>query len=178
MSKQKAQGASRTGLPPDAGKSKMTTMLTRQLHPRHLLDKTKEELYAITKDSNIIEGREHVVKTIRDILFMDDIDDNIDNLSTLSHALLKTTQLKDVPKPATAVIRAIARAINNVQEVLKEQEVAMELTMDTRWTTLQIHMSNIEKKLGSLTSVIESQDHIIKALQIQHSNQQLHQEVN
>lgn len=96
-----------------------------------------------------------MVKIIHDTLFMDNIDDNIDDLFMLSYTLLKTTQLKDVPKMVIAAIRAIARAINDMQEVLKEQEVAMELTMDTPWMMLQTHMSNIEDKLGSLMSIIE-----------------------
>lgn len=132
-------------------------MLTHQSNPRHLLDKIKEELYLITKDPNIAEGREQVVKTIYNTLFLD----NIEDLYMLSHALLKATQIMDIPKVAITVIRAIAKAINNIQETLKEQEVTMELTMDTPWMLLQMYMMNIKNKLGILTSAIKSQDQII-----------------
>lgn len=120
MSSKKAPMTSKVGLLQDAGKSRMTPMLTRQANPRHLLDKPKEELYLITKDLKAADSKKQVAKTIHNTLFMDDINDNIKDLNTLSYTLLKTTQLKDVLKAAIIVIRAIAQAINNVQEVLKE----------------------------------------------------------
>ncbi len=118
-----------------------------------------------------------MVKAIHDTIFMDTIEDTIDNLSTVSYVLLQTTQLKDVPKAAITMIRAIACTIDNLQNKLKEWDNAMELTMDTPWIVLQQHISTIKSKLGALITVIELQHQSIKVMQTQHKDQRTNLDV-
>ncbi len=95
MSKQKAQGGNQAGNLDDTGAGKPHLKATRFTTPRHLIERTKEELYEASKDADIPEGREQVVKTLASVLFMENISDGIENLDTLSYALLRITQLNN-----------------------------------------------------------------------------------
>ncbi len=125
-----------------------------QSNPRYLLDKTKDELYSITNDFNGPDSKVQIVRAIWDSLSMDNISENLDDLGMLSYTLLWTTQIKDAPKTAITMIRAIMQAINGVQEQLKVQDMTMEFPIDNLWTVLQAHMTTIKEKLGLLTNII------------------------
>lgn len=165
MSKQKAPGSPQAANLQETGASKPTLALMHQSNPRYLLDKTKDELYLITKDFNGDDCNDQIVRTIRDDLFMDNISENLDDLGTLSYALLQAMQLKDVPKAVMTTIRAIARAINGVQDQLRENDIMMEIPIETPWSMLQMHMTAIKEKLSTLTNIIELQDKNIKTIQ-------------
>lgn len=105
------------------------TKANRITTPRHPIERTKEELYEASKDADIPEGREQVVKTLASVLLMENISDEIENLDTLSYALLWITQLKDLPKVAISVIRAVARAIDNVHDTAARYNKQTELNL-------------------------------------------------
>ncbi len=84
MSKQQAPGASRTEPTDEANAIKPINKSTRKTTPRHSMDKPKEELYAAKKEANTKESREHVIKTLHGNIYMENLEENIEDLKTLS----------------------------------------------------------------------------------------------
>lgn len=74
MSKQQAPGASRADPTDEVNIVKPNKKSTRKTTLRHTIDKTKEELYATTKDADIKEIKEHVIKTLQETIHMEDIE--------------------------------------------------------------------------------------------------------
>lgn len=137
--------------------SRTHAMSMRRKPPGHLMDKTKKELYTLTKDTEEQDTDEHTSRILKNHLDFELASLHEPELAELSYAILRVTQLNDIPMPAIECIRTLAILMDWAQECAEKRKTTLDAIPLETIRQMEPHLKELDGKVEKLLEIIDQQ---------------------